>query len=148
MISTPSCGPVPTVTGKQGAFLGFALVALMLVPFMAPAKGRGVVIQVDTASVHTWRMALTNAANLLAATHPRIEIIALGRAVMLLKRDAPYGRRILALHRKGLQIDVCACDLRRFHLHRSGMSPAVRYIPSAIAEVVRRERQGWAYVQP
>ncbi|MDA8389340.1 MAG: hypothetical protein M0Z76_01145 [Gammaproteobacteria bacterium] len=142
---------MPRAIGKRGALVGLALVLLVLAPRGAPAAGRGVVIQVNNASVTTWRIALANTANLLVAdhaAHPRIEIIALGQAVVLLKKDAPYWKKLLALHKQGLRINVCMQDLRRHHLHRADMSPAIHYIPSAIAEIVRREREGWAYVKP
>ncbi|MDA8361830.1 MAG: hypothetical protein M0Z44_07585 [Gammaproteobacteria bacterium] len=144
---------MPRATGKQGALLAFALVILVLVPLRAPAARPGVIIQVDDASLHTWRIALANTTNLLAAErvahpHPHIEIIALGRAAMMLRKKAPYWKKVLALHKQGLQITACLSDLRRLHLHKADMSPAVHYIPSGIAEIVRRKREGWAYVQP
>lgn len=108
-------------------------------------------IQVSTSSPVAWRVAVNNARNLEAAVRPRhipIEIIAFGQGVLMLKKTAPLAARLLTLPRLGIVIEACTQSMRALHLKPAQMSPVVHYVASGVAEIVRREQQGWAYISP
>lgn len=127
------------------------LLAAALVPLAGRATDIGAVIQVSTSSPVAWRVAVNNARNLEAAIAPRhipIEIIAFGRGVLMLRKTAPLAHRLLTLPRMGIVVEACLHSMHRLHLRPSQMSPVVHYVTSGVAEIVRREQEGWSYISP
>ena len=155
MTSTRFCGPAPKATGRSHV-KGIraqtrALILLACLAISAHASKRGVVFQISTDSPQTWIVAVHNVHNLQQALlphHARIEIIAFGRGLRMLLKTSPVARALLALHQSGVTIDACKKSVLKQGLPPADMSPVVHYIPSGIAEIVRREREGWAYVRP
>ncbi len=129
--------------------------AWALAVFLAsPAPGHaatGVIFQVSTNSPVSWDVAVHNVRNLERATGlpgKRIEVVVFSRASRMLLKDSPVAPNLDALHASGVTIEACKAAIRRAGLKPSAILPFVRYIPSGVAEIVRRERQGWAYVRP
>lgn len=128
-----------------------ALILLACLSLSAHGRKTGVVFQISTSSVQTWKVAVHNAHNLQQALLPhraRIELIAFGPGLRMLLKTSPVAHALLVLHQSGVTIDACKRSVLREGLTLADMSPIVHYIPSGIAEIVRREREGWAYVRP
>lgn len=128
-----------------------ALVLLTCLSLNAHGRKTGVVFQISTGSAQTWKVAVRNARNLQQALlphHARIEIIAFGPGLRMLLKTSPVAHALLILHRSGVTIDACKRSVLKQDLALAAMSPIVHYIPSGIAEIVRREREGWAYIRP
>jgi len=128
--------------------------ALILVAFFttrAWAAKPGVIFQMSTSSVPTWWVAVRNARHLEQAMRPhavRIEIIAFGPGLGMLLKSSPVAQNLIALHKSGVMIEASRSSLRKQGFAINDVLPLVHYIPSGIAEIVRRERQGWAYIRP
>lgn len=135
---------------RRGAQAG-ALILLACLSLNAYGHKTGVVFQISTDSVQTWKVAVHNAHNLQQALLPRrarIEIIAFGPGLRMLLKTSPVAHALLLLHQSGVTIDACKRSVLREGLAPADISPIVHYIPSGIAEIVRREREGWAYIRP
>ena len=135
---------------RISAFLS-ALILISLFATCAYADKTGVVFQISTASPLTWKVAVRNARNLQHVMLPRvvrIEIIAFGPGLKMLLKDSVVAHNLIALHNSGVTIEACKTDVYEQGLPPNDIAPFVRYIPSGIAEIVRREREGWAYVRP
>ncbi len=130
--------------------LAVALVLLLAYPAAGRAATGGVVFQISTTTAGAWKVAVRNVRNLEAAgTRGRdIEMVVLGPAIRILLRSSPVARNLAALHASGVVIEACKTSVRRAGLKTGAILPFVRYIRSGIAEVVRRQREGWAYVRP
>ena len=136
---------------KIPALLAGTLVVLLACPAPGRAATTGVVFQISAKSPASWKIAVHNARNLEQATGTpgrRIEIVVLGRAIGMLLRNSPVARNLEALHASGVVVEAGKAAVRRAGLKAAALLPFVRYIRSTVAEIVRRERQGWAYVQP
>ncbi len=128
-----------------------ALTVLLATPVPGHAAATGVIFQVSTNSPATWKVAVHNVRNLERATGMpgnRIEVVVFSRAARMLLKDSPVAPNLDALHASGVTIEACKASIRETGLRLSAILPFVRYVPSGVAEIVRRERQGWAYVRP
>ncbi len=127
------------------------LAVLLAGPAAARAAPAGVIFQISTSSLASWKVAVHNVRNLERATGipgTLIEVVVLSRAARILLKDSPVAPNLDALHASGVTIEACKADIRKAGLRPSAILPFVRYVPSGVAEIVRRERQGWAYVRP
>ncbi|MHB8254732.1 MAG: DsrE family protein [Acidiferrobacter sp.] len=99
----------------------------------------------------TWKVAVRNAHNLQRALRPhavQIEIIVFGPGLKMLLKNSPVAPNLIALHRSGVTIEARKGSISQQGLAPDQILPIVHYIPSGIAEIVRREREGWAYIRP
>ena len=84
----------------------------------------------------------------------QIEVIANGEGLALLRQDlSPFPQRVAALaDRYADKLVFAACQntidrLRREENIHVQLLPAAHVINSGVAEVIRRQTQGWAYIQ-
>ena len=129
----------------------WVLAVLLAGPAPVRAALPGVIFQISTSSPAAWKVAVHNVHNLERATGmpgTLIEVVVFSRAARILLKDSPVASELGALHASGVAIEACKASIRKAGLKPSAILPFVRYVPSSVAEVVRRERQGWAYVRP
>lgn len=130
--------------------LAGALALLLTCPAPGHAATVGVVFQISTTKASSWKVAVRNIRNLeMAGTNGHhIEVVVLGPAIRILLKDSPVARNLKALYASGVTIDACEAAILRAKLKPGVILPFVHYVRSGVAEVVHRERQGWAYVRP
>jgi intracellular sulfur oxidation DsrE/DsrF family protein len=117
----------------------------------AAARPARVVVQVSEADPARWNLALNNIGNLqdeLGAANVTIELVAYGPGIALFKLDAPTNARIGEAHAKGITLLACENSMRAQKLVRADMHPNVGYVAAGVAEIVRRQQDGWAYLRP
>lgn len=132
------------------ALAGGALVLIMALA-TAQARPAGAIFQISTDSETTWKVAVRNARNLQAAMRPkpiRIEIIVFGPGLKMLLKGSPVAPNLMMLHKGGVVIEARKDGLKKLGITPDQVLPIVHYIRSGIAELVERERQGWAYIRP
>ena len=114
------------------------------------AKER-VVIQVSDADTGKWNLALNNANNVqhaLGANNVDIEIVTYGPGIGMLKMDSLVGNRIDQAKEAGIAIVACQNTMRSMKLTDADMLPNTSYVPSGVVEVIKKEREGYAYIRP
>lgn len=129
----------------------WALILLASLSLRALAASPGVIFQISTDSPLTWAMAIQNIHNLQQAMlphHTRIEMVVLGPGLQMLSKASPVARTLRTLYQSGVRIDACKKSLLKQGLTLADVSPVVHYVASGIAEIVTREREGWAYIHP
>lgn len=97
-----------------------------------------------------WGQALNNAQNVqeaLGKDNGRIEIVANGGGIGMLKFDSEMGNRIRDLQRAGINIVACENTMKRLNLTRDDMLPDIGYVPSGVIEVMQKQQEGWSYVR-
>lgn len=82
----------------------------------------------------------------------QLEVVANGSGLDLLRTGvSPYARRIRLLQRTYPNLSFLACHQTVTHLRQEGvvvkLLPGIREVPSALAQVVKRLREGWQYIQ-
>jgi len=117
-----------------------------------------VVLHVTTDDPRRLKTVLDEAEGLLEGRLPHdnsveVEILANGRGLDLLRtRTSPYAERIQALQAQYNNVAFKACQRAINRVQREQnitvkLLPAAETVPTAIGEVIHRQRQGWAYVR-
>lgn len=116
----------------------------------APIKHK-VVLQVSDGEAAKWNLALNNAKNVqeaLGADMVDIEIVAYGPGIGMLKADSTTSNRITAAVKAGIQIVACENTMTVQKLTKDDMNASIGYVPTGVVELMKRQREGWAYVRP
>lgn len=109
------------------------------------------VIQVSDNDPARWGLALNNAENAqkdLGKDNSKIEIVAYGPGVNMLKMDSTAGSRVLDAVKGGIHVVACENTMRKQHLTKNDMLPSIGYIATGVTEIMKRQAQGYAYIRP
>lgn len=127
-----------------------ALLALLL-PLLAFAEPYRVVIQVSDNDPAKWNLALNNARNIqhdLGAANVEIEIVAYGPGIGMLKAESLVANRVGEAVESKVQVVACENTMAAQKLGKGDMQAAVGYVPAGVVELIKRQREGWAYLRP
>ncbi len=110
-----------------------------------------VVIEINSPDHEAWDVALKNIANLqqsFGASHVAIEAVVLGKGIdLVLGSDAEYVDRLGTLSRGGVTFAACQNTMRQRHIAKQDLLPFVVTVDSGVAELVRKQEAGWAYLK-
>jgi uncharacterized protein len=161
--SSPRRADRPTSSTAQEATMTtrrdlarFFIAALLAGAGMLGAFGAGaaeperIVLQVSDGDIKTWNQALNVADNLQKAygKGTKIELVAFGMGINMLKMDAPVSSRMADAAKSGIVVYACENSMARFQLARSDMAPDVVYVEAGIRHIITRQREGWATIRP
>lgn len=110
-----------------------------------------VVIQVSDGEPAKWNLALNVAGNVQQAygkDNVDIVIVAYGPGINMLKAMAPTEARVSGAAAQGVQVLACENTMRNSKLDKADMHPGIKYVPAGVVEIMRLQREGWAYVRP
>lgn len=114
-------------------------------------KVHKVIFQVSDNNPHKWNLTLNNVRNLqkaLGKERVRIEVVAYGPGIGMLKMDSVVGNRVNKAVKNGAKIMACENTMRGKHLSKSDMLPSVGYVPAGVVELMKKQEQGYAYIRP
>ena len=98
-----------------------------------------------------WTATLNNVENLqqaLGAQTTEIEVVAHGNGLgLLLKSDGALKERMQQLAAKGVVFAACENTMRKKNVSKADLLPFVTTVDSGVAEVVRKQEAGWAYLK-
>ena len=129
----------------------FLMLASPLISLAADGAANKVVIQVSDNDPAKWNLALNNAKNIqedLGKSNVQIEIVAYGPGINMLKFDSEVGNRLIEAAKNGVLIAACANTMKAQKLTPDDMHPAAKIVPAGVVEIIRREREGYAYIRP
>ena len=109
-----------------------------------------VIVDLTTVLSDGWALTLSNVEGLKRhfKDDAEIEVVVHGPAVsMLYLNDEDFGARIQQLHNSGVHFVVGTSTVELTHAKKEDLFPFVEYAPSAIAEIVLRQEQGWSYIK-
>jgi intracellular sulfur oxidation DsrE/DsrF family protein len=110
-----------------------------------------VVIQVSDNNPAKWNLALNNAQNVqedLGKNKVKIEIVAYGPGIAMLKFDSEVGDRLAEAADNGIVVAACGNTMRAQKLTPDDMYPTAKIVPAGVVEIIEREREGYAYIRP
>ena len=116
------------------------------------------VIHIPTDDTYRLRTALEETENLLRRNQARgrkvmVEILTNGRGLKLLRTDtSPFAQRIRKMQREYQTVRFAACGktIQRLKLEQGlevGLLPGAVVVPSALAEIMKRQQEGWTYIR-
>ncbi len=114
-------------------------------------------LHVSSGNTHRYGVMLSETERLLRTARAEgqpvhIEIVTNGPGLQLLSnRDDPVTRRLQRLAREFDNLELRACEraLARYRAlkgHDLNLIPEAGTVPSAMSEVIRRQKEGWAYI--
>lgn len=135
---------------KKALLLGLGLAFAFPVRGWARTRHR-VVFDVAVANPEAWKTALRNVANLrkaLGAQDTQVEVVAYSKGLgLLLLTDKELSAQIATLADGGVAFEACDNSLHARHEGPQDLLPKAKVVDSGVAEIVRREEQGWSYIK-
>ena len=132
--------------------LSLSLASLNTVAAGAPAvEKEKVILQVSDADPAKWNLALNNVKNVqqaLGADKVDIEIVVYGPGIGMLKADSAVGNRVAEAKEAGVNIVACGVTMKGMKLTDADMLPKTSYVPGGVIELMKRQKEGYAYVRP
>ena len=157
----------PLVQPRRAVFLLAAgLLALALFPPLPPAaraqqaapqpaaagKSHRALFEVTADGPAQWTATLNNVENLREALGPEATEIAVvvhgdGLGFLLKTNDATLQERMRGLAAKGVVFAACENTMKKKNVTKADLLPFVTTVDSGVAEVVRKQEAGWAYLK-
>ena len=134
--------------------LSFASNGAQAVDALAPqvtAEKHKVVFQVSAGDPKIWNLALNNAKNVqqeLGAQNADIEIVVYGPGIGMLKFDSAVANRIDEAVGDGVKIVACENTMKALKLTKDDMLASAGYVPAGVIELMKKQKEGYAYIRP
>ena len=110
-----------------------------------------VVLQVSDADPAKWNLALNNANNIqhdLGKDNVQIEIVAYGPGLAMLKSESKVSPRLAQALDSSIGLLACENTMRNTKTTREQMYNGISYVDAGVVHIMKRQREGWAYVRP
>jgi intracellular sulfur oxidation DsrE/DsrF family protein len=110
-----------------------------------------VVLQVSDADPAKWNLALNNVKNVqqaIGADKVDAEIVVYGPGIGMLKADSVVGNRIEEAKNAGVTIVACGTTMKGMKLTDADMLPKTAYVPAGVVELMKKQKEGYAYIRP
>jgi len=141
---------------KPSAFFATLLLAAaaLLSPVTALAQKadrQHVVIQVSDNDPAKWNLALNNARNVqqdLGKDKVDVEIVAYGPGLNMLKGDSKVAPRLAQALDQSIGLMACENTMRNTKTTRADMYSGISYVDAGVVHIMKRQREGWAYIRP
>jgi intracellular sulfur oxidation DsrE/DsrF family protein len=132
------------------ALLVAATAGCSQLPFGQPERQQ-VVIQVSDADPAKWNLALNNARNVqadLGKDKVDVEIVAYGPGLGMLKADSKVAARLAQALDADIGLMACENTMRNTKVQKADMYAGIQYVDAGVVHIMKRQREGWAYVRP
>jgi len=121
-------------------------------PQAAQESGRyKVVLQVSDADPAKWNLALNNARNIqtdLGKDNAQIEIVAYGPGLRMLVAESKVAERLAQALDNDIGLLACENTMRNTKVTKDDMYGGIKYVDAGVVHIMKRQREGWAYVRP
>ena len=132
------------LTGAVAVFTGRRATA-------ADTKKHRAVFDLTADTPERWDAALRNVENLrkvMEPEHVEAQLVVHGKAYPLLQRtNAEMEERLRGLQAGGVRLSLCQNTMKRFNVAKESLFPFVDTVDAAVAELVRKQEAGWAYLK-
>lgn len=132
------------------SFLVAVFLSLLALPAFAQQKQK-LVIQVSDNDPAKWNLALNNARNVqedLGKDKVQIEIVAYGPGLGMLKADSKVADRLAGALDDSVGLLACENTMTNTRVSRADMYGGIAYVKAGVTHIMKRQREGWAYIRP
>jgi hypothetical protein len=140
-----------TLLSAAAATLGALAAGGALAQQAVADRPHKVVFQVSDADPARWALALNNVRNVqtdLGAGNVAVEIVAYGPGIGMLKMDSVVGTRISEALAAGVSVVACENTMKNQKVAREDMLPRIGYVEAGVVQLMKRQREGYAYIRP
>lgn len=109
-----------------------------------------VVFELTSDDAEAWKSVLNNIENVRKALGPTsIELVAHGKGLALLTVSSSAGvyDRLKQSAEAGVVFAACENTMKRQNLKKEDLVPFATTVDSGVAELVRRQEEGWSYLR-
>jgi intracellular sulfur oxidation DsrE/DsrF family protein len=131
--------------------LGFATALPAFAQQKKPAAKNRVIFQVSDNDPAKWRLALNNAANVqadLGKDNVQIEIVAYGPGLDMLKAESKVADRLAGALDANVELIACENTMTNTKVTKDEMYSGIAYVKAGVTHLMKRQREGWAYIRP
>jgi len=110
-----------------------------------------VIFQVSDADPAKWNLALNNARNVqaeLGKENVQVEIVAYGPGLGMLKADSKVEIRLAQALTDSVGLLACENTMVNTKTTKADMYPGISYVTAGVTHIMKRQREGWAYIRP
>jgi intracellular sulfur oxidation DsrE/DsrF family protein len=110
-----------------------------------------VVFQVSDGDPKKWNLALNNMKNVqeaLGRDKVEIELVVYGPGIDMLKAESTAGNRVSEAVADGVKVVACEVTMKAQKLTKDDMLGSIGYVPGGVIELMKRQKQGYAYIRP
>ena len=116
----------------------------------APNQRHQVIFQFTSEGEEQATSLLNNIENIqqaLGADRVQIEVAAHGKGLSLLTKESSVAARLEKIAGTGVVFAACENTMKRKKIGKEQLLPSATTVDSGVAEVVRKQAQGWAYIK-
>lgn len=127
------------------------LAAAIAFPVMAQSVKQRVVFQVSDNDPMKWNLTLNNARNVqtdLGKGNVEIEIVAYGPGLGMLKAESAVAGRLAAALDGSIGLLACENTMQNTKVKKDEMYGGIGYVQAGVTHLMKRQREGWAYIRP
>lgn len=135
------------------------LLSVLLLQVILPTHAGGysvkpvhkVVFQVSDNEPQKWYLTLSNAKNVqqeLGIKNVQVEVVVYGPGLGMVLLETEMAEKIDEAVSRGVKIVACENTMIGHKLSRADMYPSVGYVKAGVVELMKRQREGWAYIRP
>ena len=128
-----------------------AVLAALSFPVFSQGTKQRVVFQVSDNDPAKWNLALNNARNVqqdLGRGNVEIEIVAYGPGLGMLKMESKVADRLAAALDSNVSLVACENTMTNTKVNKSEMYGGISYVQAGVTHIMKRQREGWAYIRP
>ena len=119
--------------------------------FVNAQQKQKVIFQVSDNDPAKWSLALNNARNVqqdLGKDNVEIEIIAYGPGLGMLKAESKVADRLAEALDNNVGLLACENTMTNTKVSRNDMYGGIAYVKAGVTHIMKRQREGWAYIRP
>jgi intracellular sulfur oxidation DsrE/DsrF family protein len=120
-------------------------------PVGRPKTIHKVVFQVSDGEPQKWYLTLSNVKNVqqdLGIKNVQIEVVVYGPGLDMVLLETEIAEKIDEAIGRGVKIVACENTMIGRKLTHADMYPAIDYVKAGVVELMKRQREGWAYIRP
>jgi intracellular sulfur oxidation DsrE/DsrF family protein len=110
-----------------------------------------VVVQINEDDSKKWHAVLANIHNIqaeLGAGNVRIAVVVIGPGLGMLMADALTANGVQDAMAAGVEFVACGNSMKALKIDKADLIEGVGVTVAGYVELIRRQRQGWAYLRP
>lgn len=110
-----------------------------------------VVFQVTDGDAKKWNLTLVNALNVIAElgkNNVSMEIVVYGPAIDMLRIESEVAPRVSEAIANGVKVVACENTMHGDHITSADMLPDIQYVKSGVVHLMKKQKEGYAYIRP
>ena len=130
--------------------LGAAAAPALAQQKKSAAKHR-VIFQVSDNDAARWQLALNNARNVqtdLGKENVQIEIVAYGPGIEMMKAESKVAGGLAGALDTSVGLIACENTMQNNKVSRDDMYAGIGFVQAGVTHLMKRQKEGWAYIRP